>query len=143
MKTGNTKQCRENWRYREETEALVTRVVDACFRVHSELGAGLLESAYSACLQEELRLRGMQFRTEQSVPLVYRERQIDVGFRVDLLIEDRVVIELKAVEKILPIHKAQLITYLKILGHPLGLLVNFNEVLIKDGIHRVFNPRLA
>jgi GxxExxY protein len=77
------------------------------------------------------------------VPLIYRERRIDVGFRVDLLIENRLVLELKAVERVLPVHKAQLITYLKVLNQPLGLFVNFNEALVKDGIHRIFNPRLA
>lgn len=123
----------------EEVESLTKEAVDAAFSVHKELGPGLLESAYQECLAFELKLRGLVHQRELPVPLSYKGTLIEVGFRADLLIQNSLLIELKAVEQLLPIHKAQIITYLKILKLPLGLLINFNEVLIKDGIHRVLN----
>jgi GxxExxY protein len=122
-----------------ETEKLATVAVDAAFSVHAELGPGLLESAYEACFARELELRGVQYQRQLPVPLNYKGKLIEVGFRADVVIEGKLLIELKAVEGLLPVHHAQVITYLKILRLPLGLLINFNEVLIKDGIHRLLN----
>ena len=126
-----------------EIERLATLAVDAAFAVHTELGPGLLESAYQACFVHELGLRGVAYQKELPVPLNYKGIRIEVGFRADVVIEQKLLIELKAVEQVLPIHKAQVITYLKLmrlLMHlPLGLMFNFNEVLIKHGIQRVLN----
>ena len=122
-----------------EIERLATLAVDAAFAVHTELGPGLLESAYQACFIHELGLRGVAYQKELPVPLNYIGVLIEVGFRADVIIERKLLIELKAVEQLLPIHKAQVITYLKLTHLPLGLLINFNEVLIKHGIQRVLN----
>lgn len=122
-----------------EIDNLAKISVDAAFRVHRELGPGLLESAYEACFTRELELRGLGYQSQVPVALDYRGKPIEAGFRADVIVEKTLLIELKAVEKLLPIHKAQIITYLKILQLPLGLLINFNEVLIKEGIHRVLN----
>jgi GxxExxY protein len=126
-----------------EIERLATLAVDAAFAMHTELGLGLLESAYQACFVHELGLRGVAYQKELPVPLNYKGIRIEVGFRADVVIEQKLLIELKAVEQVLPIHKAQVITYLKLmrlLMHlPLGLMFNFNEVLIKHGIQRVLN----
>lgn len=123
----------------DDVEKLATLAVDAAFAVHSELGPGLLESAYQSCFAHELSLRGVAFQRELPVPLDYKGVRIEVGFRVDVIIEQRLLIELKAVEELLPVHKAQVITYLKLVRLPLGLLINFNEALIKNGIRRVLN----
>ncbi len=122
-----------------DVEALATLAVHAAFAVHTELGPGLLEGAYQACFAHELTLRGVRHQLELPVPLNYKGRRIEVGFRADVVMEQKLLLELKAVERLLPVHKAQLITYLKLMRFPLGLLVNFNEVLIKDGIQRVLN----
>lgn len=123
----------------EDVERLSTMAVDAAFSVHSALGPGLLESAYQACFAYELGLRGVAYQKELLVPLNYKGVCIEVGFRADIIIEQKLLIELKAVEQVLPIHKAQVITYLKLTRLPLGILINFNEVLIKHGIQRVLN----
>jgi GxxExxY protein len=112
-------------------------VVDAAFQVHQALGPGLLESVYEQCMQYELTDRGLDVKRQVQVPLVYRELQFDCSFRIDLLVNDQVVVELKAVEVVLPIHLAQLLTYLKITEHRVGLLINFNQTKIKNGIHRL------
>ena len=125
-----------------EVEQMATIAVDAAFAVHLELGPGLLESAYEACFARELELRGINYQRQLAVPLNYKGKLIEIGFRADVVMGGKLVIELKAVEQVIPVHKAQVITYLKILKLPLGLLINFNEVLIKDGIQRVLNfPR--
>lgn len=123
----------------EEIEKLATLAVDSAFAVHSELGPGLLESAYQACFAHELNLRGVSYQKELPVPLNYKGIRIEVGFRADVVMEQKLLIELKAVEQVLPVHKAQVITYLKLMHLPLGLMINFNEVLIKNGIQRVLN----
>ena len=123
----------------QEIERLATVAVDAAFAVHTELGPGLLESAYQTCFVHELGLRGVAYQKEVPVPMNYKGIRIEVGFRADVIIEQRLLIELKAVEQLLPIHKAQVITYLKLTHLPLGLLINFSEVLIKHGIQRVLN----
>lgn len=115
-------------------------IIEAAIAVHRELGPGLLESVYQACLSRELQLRGIDHQLEVPVPVKYRgERIPGDGFRLDLLIENTIVVELKAVEKVQPVHLKQLLTYLKLANKPLGLLINFNEFLLKNGIMRVAN----
>ena len=114
-------------------------IVDSVFKVHTKLGPGLLESAYEACLAHELRKRGLKVDRQIPQPVHYDDIVIDVGYRIDLLIDDSIIIELKAVEQVLPIHHAQLMTYLKLSGQTLGFLINFNTVLIKNGIKRMAN----
>ena len=111
-------------------------VVDAAFQVHKTLGPGLLESVYEECLLYELANRGFDVRRQVQVPLIYKELQFDCGFRIDLLVSDEVVVEIKAVDAVLPIHLAQILTYLKITEKRVGLLINFNKTKIKNGIHR-------
>ena len=114
-------------------------VVDAALEIHKALGPGLLESVYQAVLAYELRQRGLQVETEVSIPVVYGQVQIETAFRADLIVEGHLLIELKSVEQINAIHKKQLLTYLRLSQLKLGLLINFNEELIKNGIHRVVN----
>ncbi len=108
-------------------------------KVHSALGPGLLESAYESCLVHELRKMGLAVLTQITLPLKYDGVLIDAGYRIDILVDDSVIVELKAVEKILPIHEAQLLSYLKLSNKTLGLLINFNVVHLKDGIKRMAN----
>lgn len=115
------------------------QVVDAAMKVHSVLGPGLLESAYEACLAYELRKRNIVFKAQWELPVIYDGVRIDVGYRLDLLVEDLVIVELKSVEQIVPIHKAQLLSYLKLSGRKVGLLLNFNVLHMKDGITRLVN----
>ena len=119
-----------------EIEAVAHEIVDGAIKVHSALGPGWLESTYQACLAQELRLRGVRVETEVALPVEYRGLRIDAGYRIDMLIEDTVVIENKAVDHLLPIHTAQLITYLKLSNHELGFLLNWNVPLMKQGIKR-------
>ena len=114
-------------------------VIDAGLKVHSTLGPGLLESAYRECLAYELRRRGFKVRTEVTLPVVYEGVRIDLGYRVDLLVEDAVVVEVKAVRKLAPVHEAQLLSYLKLGGYRVGLLLNFHSTRLKDGIKRMVN----
>ncbi|HEY0007097.1 MAG TPA: GxxExxY protein [Tepidisphaeraceae bacterium] len=122
-----------------EIERVATQVVDAAFRVHSSFGPGLLESVYEACLAAELAKRGFKVLRQLRVPIRYENMELDEGFRIDLLIDDCVIIEVKAVEKMNAIYSQQLKTYLKLTNLQLGLLINFNVSLIKDGIQRVIN----
>jgi GxxExxY protein len=112
-------------------------ILDAAFRVHSAIGPGLLESAYEACLAYELRQEGLTVLTQVPLPLVYREVKLDVGYRLDVLVEDLVVIEVKSVDLLAPIHTAQVLSYLKLSGKKLGILINFNSLHLRDGIRRV------
>lgn len=114
-------------------------ILDAAFRVHSALGPGLLENAYEACLAYELRSAGLRVQTRVPLPLVYREAKLEVGYRLDIVVEDLVIIEVKAVDALAPIHQAQILCYLKLSGKKLGLLINFNEVHLRHGIKRVVN----
>ena len=126
----------------DDVERMATIAVDAAFAVHSEYGPGLLESAYEACFARELELRGITYQRQLPVPLNYKGTLIEVGFRADIVMEGKLLLELKAVEQVIPVHKAQVITYLKVMRLPLGLLINFNKPLIKDGIERILNvPR--
>ncbi len=122
------------------TENQVSReIVDAALKVHNQLGPGLLESAYEECLAYELIQRGLYVERQKALPLVYEEIKLEAGYRVDLLIEKKVIVEIKAVETLNDVHLAQILTYLKLSGCKLGLLINFNVALIKQGIRRVVN----
>ncbi|MCP3177048.1 GxxExxY protein [Desulfuromonas sp. KJ2020] len=118
---------------------LSSSVINGAICVHRELGPGLLESVYQSCLAYELKERGMEVVTEVALPIFYRGNRIESGLRLDMIIENRLVIELKSVEKVLPVHVKQLLTYLRLADMPLGLLINFNESLLKDGITRLAN----
>jgi GxxExxY protein len=120
---------------------LSTKIYDGIFAVHRALGPGLLESAYEICLKKELEDMGIWVETQKSVPLVYKGIELDAGYRVDLMIDQKIILELKAVEAIFPVHRAQLLTYLKLTGCSLGFLVNFNVALVKDGITRMVLDR--
>jgi len=113
------------------------RVILAAIEVHRHLGPGLLESAYSACLCRELASLDIDFVREKALPVVYKGLELDCGYRMDLVVEDRLVLELKCVDRILPIHEAQLLTYLKLSGLKAGLILNFNCKLMKEGIKRM------
>ncbi len=114
-------------------------ILNAAFRVHTAVGPGLLESSYEACLAYELRNEGLNVLTQVPLPFIYKEVKLEVGYRLDLLMEDLVVVEIKSVDTLAPIHQAQLISYLKLSGKRLGLLINFNVLHLKDGIKRVVN----
>lgn len=122
-----------------EVEALASISVNAALEVHRLLGPGLLESAYEACFAHELELRGIRYQRQYPVPLSYKGKLVEVGFRADVLVGEKLLIELKAVDELQPIHRAQVITYLKLLNLPLGLLINFNSTLLKHGLRRVLN----
>jgi GxxExxY protein len=115
------------------------QIVDAAMKIHTRLGPGLLESAYEKCLLFELHRRGLRALHEVPLPIIYESVHIDVGYRIDLLVEDLVIVELKCVEKLLPVHKAQLLSYLKLSGKKIGLLLNFHVEHFKDGITRLAN----
>jgi len=126
----------------EEWNILSERILDSCMEVHRQLGPGLLESVYEECLALELSDRGLAFERQIPVPVVYKGRLATTPFRLDLLVEKTVIVELKAIERLIPIHQCQLITYLKLTEIPLGLLVNFNVPLLKEGVKRVIRPDL-
>src|ERR1700675_909891 len=134
----------EGWRCRMATVPIRTTtrqqvshaVITAGMTVHTELGPGLLESAYTACLQYELKRAGFFSATQVALPVVYRGVKLELGYRIDLLVEDLVVVEIKSVEAISPVHQAQILSYLKLSGKSIGLLINFNVVHLKDGIRR-------
>ena len=114
-------------------------IVDSAFKIHVELGPGLLESVYVAVLEYELRKRGCEVVAQRAIPVIYEEVRLDLGFRADLIVNGKVVIEVKSVDAIAPVHAKQLRTYLRLMDLRLGLLINFNVNLIKDGIQRVVN----
>jgi GxxExxY protein len=114
-------------------------VVDAAIRVHSKLGPGLLEGAYEACLMHELGRRHLGVRCQVPLPVIYEGVQIELGYRLDLIVEEVILVELKAVARIVPLHEAQLMSYLKLSGFRVGLLINFNVIHLKDGIRRIVN----
>ena len=120
-----------------EINVRTAQVVDAAMRVHSTLGPGLLESAYEACLAYELRKRGLHVVTQPILPVIYDDMEIELAYRLDLLVDNAVIVELKTVSKLLPIHEAQLLSYLKLSHHRVGLLINFREVHLKNGIKRM------
>lgn len=120
-------------------DELTENIIGAAIEVHRELGPGLLESSYEKSLAHELSLRGITGRRQMRLPIVYKELEIDDAYRIDLLVEDQIIVELKTVDRIEDIHKAQLLTYLKMSGKSVGLLINFQSVLLKDGIRRIVN----
>lgn len=121
----------------EELERLATACVDAAFRVHKALGPGLLESVYEACMAYELRKTGFNVERQVDCPIVYDGHELDEGFRIDLLVDGKLIVELKATERMVPVYLAQTMTYLKLAKRRLGLLMNFNVPAIKDGIKRI------
>ena len=114
-------------------------IVDCAFKIHNVLGPGLLESVYQAALAFELRKRGLQVQTEHPIPVVYEEVRLELGFRADLLVESKVIVEIKSIEALAPVHGKVLLTYLRLADKRLGILINFNVELIKNGIRRVVN----
>jgi GxxExxY protein len=120
-----------------EMNKITGQVVDASMKVHTALGPGLLESVYEHCLAHELSLRGLKVQKQVPVPVVYKNTQLEIGFRIDLLVEGCLIVELKAVELILPIHEAQIFTYLRLMNSRVGLLLNFNVVSMKKGVKRI------
>jgi GxxExxY protein len=116
---------------------LTSQIIAAGIEVHRNIGPGLLESAYEQCLAQELRIRGVAFETQVPLPVLYKGAALDCGYRLDFLVERAVVVELKAIDKLQPIYEAQLLTYLKLGGWKVGLLMNFNVPVLKDGIKRM------
>ena len=118
-------------------DPLTEQVLGAALEVHTRLGPGLLESVYEECLCHELAIRGLGFRRQVSLPIEYKGTRLDCGYRLDLFLPGSLIVEIKSVERLLPLHQAQLITYLKLTGTPIGLLINFNVVHLKQGIRRL------
>ena len=117
-------------------EQLTEVIIAAAIEVHREMGPGLLESSYRQCLCRELSLRGIPFQCEVKLPITYKGMKVDAGYRIDILVADAVIVEIKAIEKLLPVHQAQLLTYMKLSGIRVGLLINFNVELLKHGLVR-------
>ena len=118
---------------------LSSKIIGAAIEVHRTLGPGLLESAYEECICYELELRRIKFERQKALPIIYKGKRLDCGYRLDIVIDNKIITELKSIEKIEPIHKAQLLSYLKLSGQKLGLLLNFNVSVMKDGIVRLVN----
>jgi GxxExxY protein len=127
---------------REELNQITEGIIGAAIEVHKNLGPGLLESAYQTALAYELGERGYDIDVEKALPLVYKNIKLDAGYRLDILVNKKVIVEIKSIEDIAPIHKAQLLSYLKLSGCKVGLLINFNVKLLKNGIHRIVNGSL-
>lgn len=123
----------------DQINRITETIIGAAIDVHRALGPGLLESAYEACLLFELTDRGLKVEQQKPLPIIYREVNLDCAYRLDLIVDDEVIVEIKSVERILPIHEAQLISYLKLSGHKVGLLINFNVKMLKHGIRRLVN----
>jgi len=124
-----------------EWNVITARIISSAMKVHSQVGPGVLESVYRKCLQHELAKTGMNVRSEVALPVIYDGIYLESGYRADLLVENTVIVELKCVESVLPIHKAQLLTYLRLADMPVGLLLNFNVVHMREGISRILNTR--
>ena len=122
-----------------ELNEITEQIIGAAMKVHSKLGPGLLESAYEACLEYELKKRGFKVERQKALPVVYEDVKLDCGYRIDLLVNDSVILELKAIEKLQPIHDAQLLSYLKLAELQIGLLINFHVLHLRDGIKRLVN----
>lgn len=129
----------ETDRLRTEINAITERTIGCGIAVHRALGPGLLESAYEECLSFELKASGLAFRRQVPLPLTYKSVKLDCGYRMDIVIEDLVIIEIKAVERLMPIHEAQLLSYLKLFDKKIGLLMNFHVPVLKNGIKRIAN----
>ena len=122
-----------------DANAAAAEIIDSALKVHRRIGPGVMERVYEACLAIELRKRGLVVETQKAMPIFYEGVELDLGYRLDLLVEHRVVVELKVVTKLLPVHTAQLLSYLRLGGFKLGSLLNFHEARIKDGIVRIAN----
>ena|SRR5690554_3817372 len=118
---------------------LSSKIIGACIEVHKQLGPGLLESTYEVCLAHELRLMGLEVREEVPLPVVYKDIKLNAGYRIDMIVNNKVILEIKSVEALAPIHTAQILTYLKLKEIKLGLLINFNSVKLIDGLKRIVN----
>lgn len=123
----------------ERLNKLTETIIGVAIGIHKALGPGLLESAYEACMVYDITQAGLRVEQQKSLPVVYREVKLECGYRLDLLVEKEVIVEIKSIEKFLPIHKAQLMSYLKLADCKVGLLINFNVEILKDGIQRVVN----
>ena len=140
--TEGTENLYPNVMNEESCNQLSGKIINACISVHRELGPGLLESVYEACLVKELQQRGLTVKSQIQLPVIYKGEVLDKHFTMDLVVQDAIVVELKAVETILPVHEVQLVTYLKLSGMKLGLLVNFNVPILKNGLRRRINGNL-
>jgi GxxExxY protein len=123
----------------ERLDEISRRIIGAAIEVHRHLGPGLLESAYQACLVFELKRLGLRLEEQKSLPVIYKDVKLDCGYRLDLVVEDEIIIEIKAVEKLLPIHDAQLLSYLRLSNKRVGLLMNFHVSVLKNGLKRIVN----
>ncbi len=122
-----------------QANAITDTIIGSAIRVHRALGPGLLESAYEACLAYELAQSGIQFEQQKPLPVVYRGVRLDCGYRLDMVVDGCVIVEIKSVDQIAPIHKAQLLSYLRLMDCRVGLIINFNVRVLKDGVHRLVN----
>ena len=122
---------------KKDNSTLTGKIIGAAIEVHRALGPGLLESAYEACLTYELRLRGLKVESQKPLPLIYKNVMLECGYRLDIVVENQVIIEIKTVNSIAPIHEVQLLSYLKLSNCKIGLLINFNVIVLKDGIRRM------
>ena len=122
---------------KEQLDLITKEIIGAAIEVHRRLGPGLLESAYEACLAFELRERGLKIEQQKPLPVIYRDVKLDCGYRLDLVVEDSVIVEIKAIEQLLPVHDAQLLSYLRLSNKNVGLLINFHVRLLKNGIKRI------
>jgi len=123
------------------TNQITGAIIGAAIKVHSVIGPGLLEGAYQACLAHELRARGFEVATQVALPVVYEGHKLEAGYRIDLIVESRVIIEVKSVDAVHPIHEAQLLSYMRLSRIPVGLLINFNVLRLRDGIKRMVDGR--
>jgi GxxExxY protein len=136
---GRSSSASSNPRCDHPANEITERVIGACIEIHRQLGPGLLESAYEECLCHELSMAGLVFERQKPLPVSYKGVKLDCGYRLDLIVAGKVLVELKTVEEILPIHEAQLLTYLKLSGANLGLIINFNVPVLKQGVKRIVN----
>lgn len=123
----------------DRLDQISRRIIGAAIEVHRHLGPGLLESAYQSCLAFELKQRGLRIEEQKSLPVIYKEVKLDCGYRLDLVVEDEIIVEIKAVETLLPIHEAQLLSYLRLAHKRVGLLINFHVPVLKNGLKRIVN----
>ena len=124
---------------KDKLDLITRRIIGAAIEVHRHLGPGLLESAYQTCLAFELRQGGLEVEEQKPLPVIYKDVRLDCGYRLDLLVEEAVVVEIKAIEQFAPIHQAQLLSYLRLSGKSVGLLINFHVRVLKDGLKRIVN----
>src|SRR5262245_31308312 len=123
----------------ENLNKITEKIISSAITIHKKLGPGLLESTYEACLAYEITRLGLKVERQKSLPVMYERVRLDCGYRLDLVVEKTVVVELKAIDNVLPVHKAQLLSYLRLSGLPVGLLINFHVMMLKDGISRLVN----